>query len=557
MDMWFLIMEIVLLLGLAFVLGAVAQRLKQSAIVGYLLAGAILGPMMFNKAAVQQVAELGVALLLFSIGLEFSFSRLRRMGPRAFSIGVLQILVTLTVFTIVFTTRGSFTQALAVGALVALSSTAIVLRVLVDRTEIESIHGRNALAILLTQDAAVVPLVLLVTILGHGGDIQSVAVHIVKTLVSAGGLAGVFYVLFYIIIPKTLMTRSVSANRELVVLLAIAIGIGSAWAAHAIGLSPALGSFIAGMLLAESPFAVQIRSDIGSLRTLFVTLFFTSIGMLADPEWFLSNWASALFWLAVVFFLKGFIVFCISVLLRVSRRSALATGITLAQIGEFSFVLATEAHRGGIISEGVFDLIVTVTILSMFLAPYMVSYALPLSVRIEALFGKKSKPADSDAEPASGSVDCVRAFIIGFGPAGRRVADQLLEDNISPSVIELNPKSADIARQKELAVHMVDATNIDAISHVGISGTCLAIVTVPDPSASQTIIRNIRSFAPDATIIARSRYHIASDRLQAAGANLVVDEENTIGDVLARDVMESIRDTNRDALGCALAGEKP
>ena len=171
MDMWFLIMEIVLLLGLAFVLGALAQWLKQSAIVGYLLAGAILGPLMFNRSAVQNVAELGVALLLFSIGLEFSFQRLKRMGGRAFVIGLMQIVITLGVFTLIFIARGSIPQALAVGAIIALSSTAIVLRVLVDRTEIDAIHGRNALAILLTQDVAVVPLVLLVTILGHGGDV--------------------------------------------------------------------------------------------------------------------------------------------------------------------------------------------------------------------------------------------------------------------------------------------------------------------------------------------------------------------------------------------------
>ncbi len=155
--------------------------------------------------------------------------------------------------------------------------------------EIDAIHGRNALAILLTQDAAVVPLVLLVTIMGHGGGLLRIGIHIAQTLAAAGGLAVVFCFLFYMVIPKTLMSRGVFMNRELVVLLTIAIGAGSAWAAHAIGLSPALGAFIAGMLLAESPFATQIRSDIVSLRTLFVTLFFTSIGMLADPDWFLAT----------------------------------------------------------------------------------------------------------------------------------------------------------------------------------------------------------------------------------------------------------------------------
>lgn len=225
----------------------------------------------------QNVAELGVALLLFSIGLEFSFSRLKQMGTRAFLIGILQIVVTLGVFAVIFTFRGPIRQALAMGAIIALSSTAIVLRVLVDRSEIDSIHGRNALAVLLTQDAAVVPLVLLVTVMGHGGDMQGVAFQILKTLAAAGGLAAVFYLLFYLVIPKVLMAGGLFANRELVVLLTITIAIGSTWTAHAIGLSPVLGAFIAGMLLAESPFATQIRSDIGSLRTLFVTLFFTGI----------------------------------------------------------------------------------------------------------------------------------------------------------------------------------------------------------------------------------------------------------------------------------------
>lgn len=557
MDIWYLIAEIILLIGLAFVLGAVAQRFNQSAIVGYLLAGAALGPVLFNKDAVQSVAELGVALLLFSIGLEFSFSRLKGMGTRAFLMGILQILLTLAVFALMFTLREPLSQAVAMGAVITMSSTAIVLRVLVDRTEIDALHGRNALAILLTQDAAVVPLVLLVTILGRGGDFQAASLHVAKTLAAAGGLTVVFYLLFYIVIPKTLMTPGVFANRELVVLLAIVIGIGSAWSAHAVGLSPALGAFIAGMMLAESPFASQIRSDIVSLRTLFVTLFFTSIGMLADPSWFLANWFQTLLWLALVFIFKTAVIFLIGLVFRVGLRTALATGITLAQIGEFSFVLATEAFRSGLIAEEAFDLIVTVTILSMFMAPYMATYAAPLAQRLLSFLGEG--PAASNVEEAaSATADlCGPTFIIGFGPAGQRVADLLLANAMSATVIELNPETAVTARRKGLKVHLVDATSSEAVAHVGIKGSCLVIVTVPDPRSAREIIHNIRFFAPQARIIARSRYHIASVSLADAGADLVVDEENTIGDVLSREVMESLRNVNRSALGCALAGERP
>ena len=557
MDIWYLIMEIVLLVGVAFLFGVVAQRLKQSAIVGYLLTGALLGPIMFNKDAVQEVAELGVALLLFSIGLEFSFGRLKRMGARAFLIGVLQILFTLAAIALIFTIFGPLQQALAMGAIIALSSTAIVLRVLVDRMEIDSMHGRNALAVLLTQDIAVVPLVLLVTILGHGGSAQYVVLHIAKTLASAGGLAAVFFVLFYIVIPKTLMTGDLFSNRELVVLLAIAAAIGSAWAAHAIGLSPALGAFIAGMLLAESPFATQIRSDIGSLRTLFVTLFFTSIGMLVNPAWLVANLAQAIFWLVVVFAVKALVVFAICTGFRMERLVSLATGITLAQIGEFSFVLATVAYRGGVLGQGRFDMIITVTILSMFLAPYMAAYAQPLARKV--LSATKHQPTFSapGSVAEKGTDTAPNTFVIGFGPAGQRVAEVLLEACISPQVVELNPRTAALAREKNLAVHMADATNSDVFSHLGIKGACLVIITVPDPRSVKEIIHNIRIFSPESRIVARSRYHIASRSLMDAGANAVVDEEIATGDKLAEEVMGAIRETSREALGCALAGEEP
>jgi CPA2 family monovalent cation:H+ antiporter-2 len=197
MTFWHLLMEIVLLLGTAFVLGAVAQRLKQSAIIGYLLAGMLMGPLLFNTQAVEDVAELGVALLLFSIGLEFSFGRLKRLGRVALGGGSLQVVITMAAFALGFFLFKPLSQALVLGAIVALSSTAVVLRVLVDRAEIDAVHGRTALGILLLQDIAVVPLVLMVTIMAHGGKAGEVIFSIARTLAAAGGLVAVYYLLFY------------------------------------------------------------------------------------------------------------------------------------------------------------------------------------------------------------------------------------------------------------------------------------------------------------------------------------------------------------------------
>ncbi|MGD8257361.1 MAG: cation:proton antiporter, partial [Desulfobacterales bacterium] len=368
-------MEIVLLLTVAFVLGAIAQKLKQSAIIGYLLAGAVVGPLLFNAGAVRQVAELGVALLLFSIGLEFSFSRLRKLGSIALKGGTLQVIISLVLFAILLIPFIDLSKAIAQGAMAALSSTAVVLRVLVDRAAIDSIHGRNALGILLLQDIAVVTLVLLVTVLTKGGSIGEVALHLGKTLGGALILVVVFYTLFYHLVPRILMAQGLFANRELVVLLAIIIALGSVWGAHSLGLSPALGAFLAGMLLAESPFATQIRSDIVSIRTLFVTLFFTSVGMLADPLWLVQHLHWVIVGLLLVFGIKTPIVYAIASFFKNGPVHALSTGLTLAQIGEFSFVLAAAAHEGALIDSDQFALVVSITILSLLMAPYMVSNA--------------------------------------------------------------------------------------------------------------------------------------------------------------------------------------
>jgi CPA2 family monovalent cation:H+ antiporter-2 len=551
MEIWETLAKLVLLLSAAFVLGVGAQRLKQSAVIGYLLAGTILGSALFDREALAHWGELGVSLLLFSIGLEFSFGRLRRLGRVALAGGILQVTVTLAVFALIFAFRARPGAALAWGEMVAVSSTAIVLRILMDRAEMDSVSGRAALGILLLQDIAVVPLVLSITVLSHGGSAQIIALEVGKAIAAAGGLVALFYGLFYHLIPRVLMRRGLFADRELVVLLAIILSFGSAWAAHSLGLSPALGAFLAGMLLAESPFASQIRADVGSLRTLFVTLFFTSVGMLADPKWFLVNWQEVLAWLGVVFAGKALIIFGIGVALKMSPAYALATGITLAQIGEFSFVLAAEAKNGGLIDHHIFSLAVSVTILSMFLAPYMVAYARPASRRIVGLFSPPGRPPAVEPESFA-PARTAAVFIVGFGPAGRKVARALLEKGIRPHVIELNPRSVKAALRMGLKVHLGDASHADIVTHAGIHAACVIVVTVPDPRSAKRILQNIHALSPGSSVIVRSRYHIATRELWELGAAFAVDEENVVGRELARQVIDFLQDSDPGSTECAL-----
>jgi CPA2 family monovalent cation:H+ antiporter-2 len=393
--------------------------------------------------------------------------------------------------------------------------------------------------------------VLSLTVMSHGGSAGEIALTIGRTTAAAAGLVALFYGLFYHVIPRVLMRRGLFVDRELVVLLAIILAFGSAWAAHTLGLSPALGAFLAGMLLAESPFASQIRADVGSLRTLFVTLFFTSVGMLADPVWFLANWAQVVFWLVVVFVGKALIIFGIGVAFKMSPVYALAAGITLAQIGEFSFVLANEARSGGLIDEDLFSLAVSVTILSMFLAPYMVTFARPAARWVIGRFSPRTRrpagpPEEGVPEPRGG------VYIVGFGPAGRKVARALLELGIQPHVIELNPRSINAALKMGLKVHLGDAAHADIVTHAGIQGACVIVVTVPDPRSAKRILQNIHAMSPSSSVIVRSRYHIATPELWELGAAFAVDEENVVGRELARQVVQFLKDADPDTTTCAL-----
>jgi CPA2 family monovalent cation:H+ antiporter-2 len=546
-------MELVMLLAGAFILGALAQRLRQSPIIGYLLAGTIIGPLLFNAEAVNQSAELGVSLLLFSIGLEFSFNKLRRMGRMAFGSGTAQILVTMGCVTTVFVFFGNLPQALTLGAIVALSSTAVVMRVLVDRAEVDSVRGRTCLGILLVQDIAIVPLVLMVSLLAPTAGNINVGLHILKIVASAVGLAGGCYLLLYHLVPRLLFAKDLFANRELTVLLAVAVGLGASWEAHALGISPALGTFLAGMLLGESPFATQIRSDIGALRTIMVTLFFASVGMLVKPLWFLLHIHWILLAAAAVFMLKSIITFAVTRLLRLDRRYALATGITLAQVGEFSFVLAAAARGANILGGDAFDLIVSVIILLMFAAPYMVNMAIPLADRLLPLWSRKpaSRLAPDDEAPFETAPE---VLVVGFGPAGRQVVDRLTAYHLQPLVLDVNPRGRHLAAQMGIPFYLGDAAQEEILLHAGLERICLAVVTVPDPATSIRVVEALRRLRPRLPIAARCRYNIRLEDLRQAGADIVVDEETIVGGTLAGEIVSFLQEASGASLACRLSG---
>jgi CPA2 family monovalent cation:H+ antiporter-2 len=551
--MWPLLTKLFLLVLAAYGAGILAQLFRQSAIVGYLLAGSIVGALLFNYDTVSSVAELGVALLLFSIGLEFSFQQFKALGGPLLSGGALQVVLTLVGISALLSLLLPISQAVVIGCAFALSSTAIVLRVLLDNSQMDSTRGRMALGILLVQDLAVVPLVLLVSLMGEAGTLASMIIRVAKIVAAAGGLVLVFYLTFYQVIPWLLRREGLFVNRELSILLAILSAMGAIGGAHAVGLSPALGAFLAGMLLAESPFATQIRADIDTIRTLFVVLFFTSIGMLLDLSWLATHIHLVLPAVCFVFVIKVMIIYFIFISLRIDKQVAIGTGITLGQVGEFAFVLVAAGRDCGIIDPELFAGVVSTTMLSMFLAPYMVSFADPLAEKLVAWAFKRPSSAVSDAE----SKGCKKALIVGFGPAGRKVAELLKAVDIVPEIIELNPAAFESADREGVEMHLGDATKVEVLEHAGIRDAAVVVVTIPDSRTAAGIIRMIRMLRPMLEIVVRGRYHRHKPLLIEAGASLVVDEEEMVGEQLAATTVKKLTETDVYVNACRMIGKTP
>ena len=295
MDFWHVVGDITILLSVAVLLGILAERLGFSGIVGYLVAGTIVGPGLLDwvssdEESIHSIAEIGVSLLLFTIGLEVNASRFKALFGKGMALGVLQVLVTGGVAFGVGTLLGlDLNSAIIVGAMVALSSTAVVSRVLQDRSELDAVHGRSAFSVLLIQDIALVPLMLLVAFLGESTEETRIATQI--------GIAGgkvvillvVLFILGILILPRFFGAALIRRSSEFPVILGIVTCLSTMWLAHLLDLSPALGAFIAGMLLAGSPFAAQVRGDMAPLKYIFLTLFFAVTGTLADLPWLFSG----------------------------------------------------------------------------------------------------------------------------------------------------------------------------------------------------------------------------------------------------------------------------
>ena len=568
-DLWTNLLDLIVLLTVAMVFGVIAERLKQSAVVGYMLAGVIVGNVgqaLGNQQNVEALANLGVILLMFTIGLEFNWSRLKRLGLTALAAGALQIGITITVAMVLgLLLLPSWKASFAIGAALAMSSTAVVLPVLQKRSEADSVHGRFALGVLLVQDLAVVPMVLIVGALGvpEGAEAQG-GLSILVGIAKGFGVIGLFVLGFFLfskyILPRLVQYAIPTRNRDVLTLFAFLMAMGSAWVANYVGISPALGALLAAIFLGESVIASQLRSDINPLKTVFVTLFFAAVGMYLEVAELLKGyaWAYALLLTAMIVVIKPSVVTIVGLVMKLTPRSAVAAGCSMAQVGLFSFVLAQIALKGRIIEPLYFELVVAATILTLFLTPYTVQLGRPLGERFDKFMRKRGwSRATIGNEPAAKALAKGHVVVVGYGPAGREVVEKARDQSLPVIVLDLNPASVIEARKLGVEAYVGDASQPPILHLARLQDASAMVITLPDHRLTTAIIVEARDQFDDIKIIARSRYHRYFNLLEGAGASIVVDEERHVGRRLSEYINATSANSESDEVEQAKEPEKP
>ncbi len=509
----------------------VCYRLKLVPIVGFLIAGVVIGPygigLVSDIELVDMLAEIGVILLLFTIGLEFSLEKLSRISRAIFIGGGLQVGGTVAIVAGALIAFGVSWQAgIYTGCLVALSSTAIVLGLLSEKAMTDSPMGRLSLAILIFQDLAIIVMVLLVPILAGS---EGTATALVWVLGKAILLIAAVLVLARRVVPWILEHIARTRRTELFLLSVVAICFGIAAASSMAGVSLALGAFLGGLVVSESQYSDQALSEILPLRTVFYAVFFVSVGMLLDMRFFWEHlWIVLLAAVAIVL-LKLLITSLSVLILGYPIRIAAAAGLALAQIGEFSFVLERAGRDAGLSPLGLGDTgeqaFIAASVLLMVLTPLM----LREGPRLGALLSRTPlrRLGTANEQPAAEETSHLEdhAVIVGYGPAGKRLVQVLGDTGIPFVVIEMNPENVKEMRQDGTPVIYGDAGREHILEQGSIQRAKLVVVVINDPSITPRIIHLARHLNPTLQIVARTRFLNDVERLQAMGADIVVPEE--------------------------------
>ena len=549
-----LLVDLAFAMGAALLGGFIAHLLRQPALLGYLLAGVAIGPYtpgpVTSVERVQTLANFGVALLMFALGTEFSLEALQRVRRVAVWGGLGQIVLVIALGTLLGLLMGfSLTHSIFLGGVISISSSILMLKLLIPRGEVESIAGRAALGTSIVQDLATVAMIIVLPALA--GEIgPALLADAGIAMLRGGAFLAAAYFLGTRLVPPLLERVARAGARELFLLTVVAIAAGMAVLGHLAGISFALGAFIGGLVVSESEFSSEVLDEIIPVRDIFSTLFFVSIGMLMEPAFLLSH--SVQIALLVTAIVAGkFVISSVLVrLLGYDTENALRTGLLLAQIGEFSFVLAGVGLVSGTIDEELYGLILAAALVTLVLNPVLVNssdrFIEPLSRPVERLI--RLLPGATARMPVEEAVREVVAddtqlaalrrhvIVCGFGRVGREVA-RVLEDRPFPFVvIEYNPRRVEEARSLGYLAIQGDATDPPTLERAGMSGAYILVVAVPDLVSAEQIVRQGKALNRRVYTIARSTDTRAIPHLMRAGADQGLQPEFETGREIIRQV---------------------
>ena len=528
-------LEITLLYLLAAVLGVVVCRLaKLPPMLGYLAVGVLIGPnalaLSQNSEGVQHLGEFGVVFLMFVIGLEFNLPKLNAMRMHVFGLGLFQVSATMLLGTAA--TLGlaamapglwgmGWKTALALSSALAMSSTAIVVKLMVERIEMESEHGKRVMGVLLFQDLAVVPLLVLIPALGASNE------RLVDALLLAGVKAAVLVTVLLVggqhVMRRWLTVVAKRKSEELFVLNLLLITLGLAWLTELAGLSLALGAFIAGMLISETEYKHQVETDIRPFHDVLLGLFFISIGMLLDWRLVLERWPLVLLLSVVPILFKAGLVTLLARGLGASTGVALRTGLYLAQAGEFGFVLLTLAQKNALVPAALLNPILASMVLSMLATPFIVMYTNQIVMKLVA--NEWLQQSLQMTSIARKSINSNRHVIIcGYGRCGQNLARMLEREGIPYMALDLDPDRVRQAAAAGDSVVFGDCGRLQALMAAGLARASAVVVTYLDEPAALKVLGHTRSHAPQVPVIVRTQDDHNLEKLQAAGAAEVVPE---------------------------------
>jgi CPA2 family monovalent cation:H+ antiporter-2 len=525
-----LLTALLIIFGVSIPVVFIFFRLKISPLVGFLIAGILVGPfglgLIRETENIEVMSEIGVVLLLFTIGIEFSLSDLLKIKRIVLMGGGLQISITATVVSVILWWLGySPEAAVFMGLIASLSSTAIVLKLLQEKGEIYSAHGRIALGILIFQDIAAVLIIILAPFLAGESVVGS---DLLEILFRGIGLVLLTLISARYLIPHLLFHVAKTRNNELFLLSIVVIGLAVAWLASLAGLSLALGAFLAGLIISESEYATQALGNIMPFRDMFMSIFFVSTGMLLDLDVMREHLFLILAATALIFFLKTFVNALTTFIIGFPLHTMILVGFSLAQIGEFSLITAKVGFENGILAGEIYQEFLAVTVLSMVLTPFLVDlgyYSAASSKRIHLpniLLHDRYRTFQEEGQKEELENHLI---IIGFGVNGRNVGIAAQKTSIPYVIIEINPETVRREKQKGETIIYGDAAQEAVLEHAGILTAKAVVITAGDPVSSWRIIETARRLNPSVHIIARTHFLNEIDGFYTIGANEVVSDE--------------------------------